>query len=54
MKGIGNLEFQAKSIKETGLIINGEVRDIKLLSTPTAKLIFIAKSDARWQVLRIN
>ncbi len=54
LKEKGNLAFLPKTIQDAGLIIKGEVRDMKIIDTSAKKLIFISKSDARWQVININ
>ena len=49
LQGNGSLKFQSKSMKESGISIRGDIRDIKLIKND---LVFITKSDARWQVLK--
>ncbi len=54
LKGKGDLVFQPKTIQDSGLIIKGEVRDMKMIKSPIQEMVFISKSDRRWQVLKLN
>jgi hypothetical protein len=54
LKGKGGLQYQPMSIEENGIAIRGEVRDMKLIETSDQRLVFISKSDVRWQIFKIN
>ncbi len=54
LKNNGNNKFKAQTIRQSGLLARGEVRDMAIVETPMSPLVFIMKNDARWQVLQVN
>ena len=54
LKGKGKLQFAPQPIADSGLLIRGEMRDMKLVQSRDKKLIFVSKNNVDWQILQIN
>jgi hypothetical protein len=54
LKGLPKLAFEAQAIEQSGLLVRGEVRDIQAIQTQDHDLLFISKSGASWQVLKLT
>jgi len=54
IKNNGNNDFKAQTIRQSGILIRGEVRDMALVETQSTPLIFIGKNNGSWQVLAIG
>lgn len=53
LQGLGNLQFKARNLSETGLLLRGEVRDMAIIQNAQDKFLFVIKSNADLQVLKI-
>lgn len=53
LQGLGNLQFKARNISETGLLLRGEVRDMAIIQNAQDKFLLVIKSNADLQVLKI-
>ena len=46
LKGLGHADFEAVSMQESGLALDGEIRDAKIIRNSMGSVIMIAKNDA--------
>lgn len=49
LKGKGNANFEPVTMQGSGLALDGEVRDVKIIQSPTGPLMMIAKNNAPMQ-----
>ncbi len=55
MRGMGDGRFSAVDMEESGLRIDGEVRDLKLLRGPKgARLIIVSRNNKKIEILRVR
>jgi hypothetical protein len=54
LKGGKNMNFESIPFRESGVILKGEIRDIKFLNTGARSLFVVSKSNGSWQVITPN
>jgi hypothetical protein len=54
LKGDGKGRFKAISPIQSGLIIDGDVKDMKVMNTPKERLLLIAVNNDKMKVFRLK